>query len=172
MVRREQGQLESEEGIATVFDLMLEPNKKKNYQVPSEKALVDNAFLYILAGADTTAYTLSRATFHILESPSVHNKLRTELDNLPRDEHGRFLWKELAKAPYMVGDPDFGGILHALLIVKSRVDGSRQGKPENLLASSRNNPEDCTSSRSDCRRHVHTRRGKISLLSFKIFSHL
>lgn len=81
---------------------MLESDPKKGYEVPTLEQLVEDAFLFLLAGSDTTAYTLSVATFHILEHKDVLARLRSELQQALRGDHGTFIWKDLANLPYLV----------------------------------------------------------------------
>lgn len=81
---------------------MLEPDPKKGYDVPTLEELVDAAFLFLLAGSDTTSFTLSVATFHILQNKDVLARLRAELKEASRDTHGAFIWKELINLPYLV----------------------------------------------------------------------
>jgi len=81
---------------------MLESDPKKGYMVPTLEELVDDAFLFLLAGSDTTAYTLSVATFNILEHKDVLARLQSDLKAAPRDTHGTFVWKDLAHLAYLV----------------------------------------------------------------------
>ncbi|KAJ4365371.1 hypothetical protein N0V95_000518 [Ascochyta clinopodiicola] len=50
---------------------------------PEEKStprLVDEAMVLTIAGADTTASTLTALTYHVLSNPSIFARLRTELE--------------------------------------------------------------------------------------------
>ena len=102
--RRDRGLLQSKDGSTTLFDLVLEPDEKKGYEVPTLEKLVDEAFLFLVAGSDTTAYTMSCATFYLLNDQECLARLRAELQGVPRDTHGRFEWKELANLPYLVSN--------------------------------------------------------------------
>ena len=84
---------------------MLQPDPKKGYEVPTLEDLVDDAFLFLIAGSDTTAYTLSVGTFHILDNEEVLARLRAELKEAPKDTHGTFIWKDLVNLPYLVRPP-------------------------------------------------------------------
>jgi cytochrome P450 len=81
---------------------MLEPDPKKGYEVPTLEELVDDAFVFLAAGSDTTAYTLSVATFHILQNKEVLARLRAELKEASRDTRGMFIGRDLANLPYLV----------------------------------------------------------------------
>ena len=87
-----------------MLDLLLEPNKNKDSPSPSLslKQLIDVASIFLVAGSDTTAYTLSCATFYILSTPGVLAKLREELARVPVRENGRFEWKHVQNLPYLV----------------------------------------------------------------------
>ncbi|KAJ5656590.1 cytochrome P450 [Penicillium longicatenatum] len=103
--RREKGILQTEDGRDTVFDLLLESNDQKNYKVPDMTELVDEAFLFLIAGSDTTAYSMACATYYILTDEDVLSKLKTELSEIPRHDDGRLDCKNLQSLPYLVGMP-------------------------------------------------------------------
>lgn len=86
----------------TVFDLMLQPNEAKNYYVPNRDELEDEAFLFLLAGTDSTAYTLQCATYYILSHEEVLRRLRTEIDAVPSSCDELQMWKIMAGLPYLV----------------------------------------------------------------------
>lgn len=103
--RREKGVMTDQDGNLTLIDVLLEPNPEKNYQVPALKNLIDDIFIFVMAGVDTTAYTLSCATFYLLSNESALEKLRKELRGVPTDAAGRFEWKHVANLPYLARDP-------------------------------------------------------------------
>ena len=84
-----------------MFDLLLEPDER-GVRRQSREQLIDEAFLFITARVDTTAYTISCATFYILRTPGVLAKLREELLRVPVTEEGMFEWKHVQNLPYMV----------------------------------------------------------------------
>jgi hypothetical protein len=63
-----------------LFDLFLQANPGKGYAVKTIEGLVDEAFLFIGAGTDTSGFTLAAATHYILRNPRVLTKLRQELE--------------------------------------------------------------------------------------------
>lgn len=58
----------------------------------------------LIAGADTTAATLTAGLIHILSSPDIHGKLAQALSeaNLNCDLESSFRLLELEKIPYLV----------------------------------------------------------------------
>lgn len=102
MARREKGIRQTDDGRDTVFDLLLEPNDEKSYQVPDMNGLVDEAFLFLIAGADSTAYTTACATYYILTQEDILSKLKTELSGVPRDDNGRLDCQIIQSLPYLV----------------------------------------------------------------------
>lgn len=103
--RREKGVTTDHDGNSTLIDVLLEPNPDKSYEVPAMKDLIDHTFTFVVAGVDTTAYTLSFAIFYILRTEGVLGKLRKELHGVLRDTSGRFEWKHVSNLPYLAGDP-------------------------------------------------------------------
>ena len=85
-----------------MFDLLLEDNLKKGHQRLNLEQLIDEALIFLTAGTDTTSYSLSAATFYVLHTPAVLQKLQEELYSVPRGEGGRIEWGNVQKMPYMV----------------------------------------------------------------------
>lgn len=57
----------------------------------------------MVAGADTTAFTLTTGTIHILSNPKIHDKLVETLDQaIPKDKEFPSLFS-LEKIDYLVG---------------------------------------------------------------------
>ena len=100
--RRQQGIFSTADGRSTVFDMLLEPNPEKDYRVPGSEELIDQGFLFLVAGSDTTAYSLACATYYILTHAEVLERLRTELR---QDFHRTVVdpdWNYINKLPYLV----------------------------------------------------------------------
>ncbi|KAL3462276.1 cytochrome P450 [Aspergillus heterothallicus] len=99
--RREQGQLTTPDGVTTLFDAMLEPSEEKGYRARTSKELIDEAALFILAGTDTSAYSLTTATYFLLSNPGALATLRAELDLAePFLKEGN--WEEVRKLSYLM----------------------------------------------------------------------
>ncbi|KAJ5654239.1 cytochrome P450 [Penicillium lividum] len=99
--RRDKGILQTEDGRDTVFDLLLESNDRKGYQVADMSELIDEAFLLVIAGSDTTAYSLSCATYYILNHGDILSKLKAELATVPRHVDGHLDCRNIQSLPYL-----------------------------------------------------------------------
>ena len=102
MDRRAKGIYTDDKKRAVMFDLLLKPDDKRGFKPLNLEQLIDEAFLFLVAGIDTTSYALSCATFHILHTPGVLTKLREELLRVSGREKGRFEWKHVQNLPYLV----------------------------------------------------------------------
>ena len=87
----------------TVFDIMLEPDQDKGFVVPETDELVDEAFLFLVAGTGSTSHTLSCAIFYILSHQEVLKALRAELKTATQEGCGELSWPVLSSLPYLVG---------------------------------------------------------------------
>ena len=88
--RRSNGVYTDSHGRTVTFDLLLEDNLEEGHQGLNLEQLIDEALIFITAGTDTTSFGLSAATFYILHTPSVLQKLQEELQSVPRGQGGRF----------------------------------------------------------------------------------
>ncbi|KAL3472381.1 cytochrome P450 [Aspergillus californicus] len=100
--RRAKGQMTTPDGIVTLFDAMLQPSEEKGYTARTPKELIDEAALFILAGSDTSAYSLTNATFYLLTNPHALSKLREELDSVEPIIRNACHWEEVRKLPYLM----------------------------------------------------------------------
>ncbi|MCJ1379550.1 hypothetical protein MMC17_002651 [Xylographa soralifera] len=64
----------------TIFDTLLDPAANKGRPVPSDAVLTSEAVLMLLAGTDTTANTLTVATYAVLRNPQIRHSLLAELN--------------------------------------------------------------------------------------------
>ncbi|EGE01905.1 CND5p [Trichophyton equinum CBS 127.97] len=99
--RRAKGQMTTAEGITTVFDAMLQPNEEKHYESRTSTELIDEAALLIIAGSDTSAYTLTCATYYLLSTPLALTALREELDSA-KTAIQECNWEKIRKLPYLM----------------------------------------------------------------------
>ncbi|KAL2860989.1 cytochrome P450 [Aspergillus lucknowensis] len=98
--RRERGQFTTPDGITTLFDAMLEPSEEKGYRMRTSKELIDEAALFILAGTDTSACSLTAGTYYLLSNPSALSTLQKELDAAePFVKEGN--WEQIKRLPYL-----------------------------------------------------------------------
>ena len=100
--RRSPGVYTDSHGRTVMFDLLLEDNLKKGHHRLKLEELIDEALIFLTAGTDTTSYGLSAATFYVLNTPAVLQKLQEELYSVPRGEGGRIEWRSVQNLPYMV----------------------------------------------------------------------
>lgn len=66
---------------------------------------VEDAFNFLTAGTESTAYTLSSTVFHILNNPQVLKRLRKELDATVEFIRDDFNAKQIQALPYLVSFP-------------------------------------------------------------------
>lgn len=64
--------------------------------------LVDDMFNFLVAGSDTTAYTISCAIYHVLASPGILRKLRQELDEVAPLTGDTWDHRKIQALPYLV----------------------------------------------------------------------
>ncbi len=72
---------------------------------PQEKTierLMDEGFILIGAGGESTAQTLTVLTFHLLNNPEIVLELRAELDKVMPDPESSVSWQTLEQLPFMV----------------------------------------------------------------------
>ena len=81
---------------------MLKPTGQREYVLPSRGEIIDEAMLLMAAGSDTTANTLTFATYHFLRLPEVRRKVLKELFTVQKNENGRLPLKDLEALPYFV----------------------------------------------------------------------
>ncbi|KAM0801931.1 cytochrome P450 [Usnea florida] len=98
---RKKGALKLDEESMTVFDIMLQPDQDKGFVVPEIDELVDEAFLFLVAGTGSTSHTMSCAVFYILSHKEVLKSLRAELKRVTQEECGELSWPVLSSLPYL-----------------------------------------------------------------------
>ena len=75
----------SEDISATFLEAML-TSRDENGEPFSDYAIFGNAMTMLVAGEDTTAYTLAWCAHHLLESPNDLERLRSELTGVLGDD--------------------------------------------------------------------------------------
>jgi cytochrome P450 len=88
--------------FTTIFDVLLEHNPENHSDEKRHQELIDQAFVYVIAGIDTTSYTISASAYYILSSPSVLTRLRGELDEATLYVDGMFDWRQARQLPYLL----------------------------------------------------------------------
>ncbi|KAF9077841.1 cytochrome P450 [Rhodocollybia butyracea] len=82
----------------TVFYHLLEP---KDQERPSRASLVDEAFILVIAGSDTVGNACNIGSFYALKYPSIHSKLKKELEEVWVDADRPMSYTALEKLPYL-----------------------------------------------------------------------
>ncbi|ERF75990.1 hypothetical protein EPUS_01356 [Endocarpon pusillum Z07020] len=103
-------------GNGTVFHGLLNSDLP-----PSEKTdqrLRQEAQLLVLAGQDTTAYTLSSLTYELLANHEILQKLKEELEGALPDLNTPFTSAQLEQLPYLTGIIQEGIRLHPGAIIR------------------------------------------------------
>lgn len=84
----------------TIFhDLLTED---KDWVVPPDKQLEDEAFAMLGAAADTTGHAMNYAAIEVLSDPVKYKRLRAELNKAFPDPTTKLDYVTLEKLPYLV----------------------------------------------------------------------
>lgn len=74
--------------------------KDPQYHIP-EHALISDALVFLAAGMDTTAHTLTLMTYHLLQNPDVYNKLMQEIETHLPEIYDEATSSSLLQLPYL-----------------------------------------------------------------------
>ncbi|KAI4198972.1 MAG: hypothetical protein LQ350_004953 [Teloschistes chrysophthalmus] len=86
----------------TVFDTTLNPDPEKQHSVMPIKHVVADAVGFVMAGSDTSAFTLQVAVFNLLYSkPDFLDHIKRELRGVIHDKDKMVQWDVLEKLPYL-----------------------------------------------------------------------
>lgn len=85
----------------TLFSSLLENGLADREKHLIFERLQSEAKSIVGAGSETTARSLSLATFHILDQPDIHQRLREELTNAIPDATVMPNWNQLSQLPYL-----------------------------------------------------------------------
>lgn len=80
--------------IPTLFTRLFKGQEDENL---TQKEILDEAQVYIVAGSDTTAVTLTYLVWRVCQNPKIQKKLVRELQKLPDDYHDH----DLLQIPYL-----------------------------------------------------------------------
>lgn len=86
-------------GYSTVFNDILSSSLPPQELQPAR--LNDEAVSLVGAGTETTAWSLTIGTFHVINNPHVALKLKAELAQAIPDPNKIPSWTELEKLPYL-----------------------------------------------------------------------
>lgn len=98
---RSQGTKESEDEHPTMFHKLITsdlPAEEKD-----DKALLESSALFLFAGFETTGFTLTLASYHLLQNTSILHRLKAEITSTWPDKDGKIPpLSELEKLPLLV----------------------------------------------------------------------
>lgn len=85
-----------------IYHALLSPEANKGRPLPSRQSLLDEAFILLGAGADSTGVVLTVVAYYVMQNPQVRQRLEAELreawpvlEEIPR-------YEVLEKLPYLV----------------------------------------------------------------------
>lgn len=91
----------------TIFDRLLDANQKseKERGIKSKfglKELTDEGVSLLIAGLETTATTITYATYYFHKYPHVQSRIMAELNSIKLDKNGRMPIQQIEAQPYFV----------------------------------------------------------------------
>jgi len=86
----------------TIFRTLLTPDETQGGAVPTAEQIADEALAVLAAAADTTGNSMTVATYNVVSSPLIYEKLTSELKTAFPDPQARLSFAELEKLPYLV----------------------------------------------------------------------
>ena len=97
------GIVKAEDGRKTVIDLLLRP--EDDGPALTHHSIEDETYSFAFAGTHTTSHTMSMGTYYLLRNPSKVEKLKIELQSVPRNENGLLEYRQVRDLPYLVSVP-------------------------------------------------------------------
>lgn len=94
------GEKAASENTLTIFDDILD-SKLPEHELATER-LWKEAQVIVIAGTETTAWTLSVITYYLLENPAIMQRLRNTLDEAIPDPAVPVGIRELEQIPLLV----------------------------------------------------------------------
>lgn len=92
-----------QECTRTVFDTTLNPDPEKQHSVTPIKHVVADAVSFVMAGSDTSAFTLKVAVFNLLyKKLDFLDHVKRELRGVVHDQDKTVPWDVLERLPYLV----------------------------------------------------------------------
>ncbi|KAI0835728.1 cytochrome P450, partial [Hypoxylon sp. FL0890] len=95
----EMGVKKAEDGRNTVIDLLLRP--EDDGPPLTHQAVEDETYSFAFAGTHTTSHTMSMGTYYLLRHPEKLEKLRKELEPVPRNADGLLEYRQVRDLPYL-----------------------------------------------------------------------
>ncbi len=94
------GVVKADDGRSTVIDLLLRPDD--GGPPLTHQAVEDETYSFAFAGTHTTSHTMSMGTYYLLREPDKLERLRKELESIPRNDNGLLEHKQVRDLPYLV----------------------------------------------------------------------
>jgi cytochrome P450 len=94
------GEKVASENVLTIFDDILD-SKLPGHELATER-LWKEAQVIVIAGTETTAWTLSVITYYLLENPAIMQRLRKILEEAIPDPSVPLGIRELEQIPFLV----------------------------------------------------------------------
>ncbi|KAJ8121678.1 hypothetical protein ONZ43_g1932 [Nemania bipapillata] len=95
----EKGVRKADDGRNTVIDLLLRP--EDGGPPLTHQAVEDETYSFAFAGTHTTSHTMSMGTYYLLRDPTRLEKLKKELESVPRNEEGFLEYRQVRDLPYL-----------------------------------------------------------------------
>jgi cytochrome P450 len=89
----------------TIFDALTDPSVPPQEKTP--RRLEDEGLIVVVAGTETTARTLTVASYHIFNNRPLLSKLREEIRTVMPTPNTKSSWSELEQLPTLVSQPCF-----------------------------------------------------------------
>ncbi|KAF9019737.1 cytochrome P450 [Hymenopellis radicata] len=96
---------ESLQGVEheTIYHHLITPELVKKGEVPSKKALIDEAMVLLIAGTDTASNAMTIGFFHLLANEGIKKTLQAELREAWPEKDTPFSYEMAEKLPYLTG---------------------------------------------------------------------
>jgi cytochrome P450 len=86
----------------SIFAALMNPDATEGHVVPTLEQMIDEAFVFLGAAADTTGSAMTCATYNVLSNPDIYRKVREEIRSVYPNPHVEMEWVVLARLPYLV----------------------------------------------------------------------
>ncbi|KAF9019731.1 cytochrome P450 [Hymenopellis radicata] len=87
----------------TIYHHLITPDLVKKGEVPSKKALIEEAMVLLIAGTDTSSNAMSMGFFHLMANESIKKKLQAELREAWPEMDTPFSYEMAERLPYLTG---------------------------------------------------------------------
>lgn len=95
-----------------MFDINFHPNLEKGQFTPATDDMAADAFVYLLAGTETTAASMTVTTWALLNNQQMMQRLKAELRTAMPRRDDAVDWAVLERLPYLVSTRSRDRLLH------------------------------------------------------------